>query len=239
MKVPIYKVTYTPRFKRANVYNWGCNFRCRGCSYKLGSPYEPGMPFLAPKRVKEALERLDIERVHFLGGEPTTNPDLPELARFAKKQLGAYTKIGHSNGSIMPPKDIDAISISIKAYTDEIHVDYTGASNADVLANFERVYGLGVEVDASSVLIPGYIDHDEIERIARFIASVDPKIPYHIVGYVPVPGAPWRAPRREEVERSAKAAGRYLSSVTFSSLSPDEFLNLRRIDPRYMSIKVA
>jgi len=221
------------------VYNWGCNFRCKGCSYKLNAPYEPGTPFLDVEQVKEVLGRLDVERVHFLGGEPTTTPNLPELARFAHNELNAYTKIGHSNGSIMPPRYIDAISISIKAYTDSIHVDYTGVSNEKVLNNFVRIYDLGIKLDASSVFIPEYIDCEEIEKIAKFIANIDHRIPYRIIGYVPVPGAPWRGPTQEEVEFAAQTARKHLSNVTFSCLSPDEFLNLRNTDPLYKSIRVA
>jgi len=164
---------------------------------------------------------------------------LPELARFAHNELGAYTKIGHSNGSIMPPRYIDAISISINAYTDAIHIDYTGVSNVEVLKNFVRIYEAGIELDASSVFIPEYIDCEEIEKIADFIANVDPKIPYHIIGYVPVPGSPWRGATREGVERAAQTARKHLSTVTFSCPSLEDFLNLRKTDPRYISVRVA
>jgi len=235
----IHKITYSSRFRRAGVYNWGCNFNCIGCSYKLKPPYQPGTPFLGLEKVKEVLGSLDVERVHFLGGEPTLTPNLAELARFARNELDAYTKIGHSNGSVMPPRDIDAMSISIKAYTDSIHVDYTGVSNVEVLRNFIKIYDLGVELDASSVFIPGYIDCEETEKIARFIADIDPKIPYHSIGYIPVPGAQWRRPTPVEVERVAQTARKHLSEVTFSCLSPDEALNLRGTDPRYRSVRVA
>lgn len=235
----IYKITYSKEFKRASLYNWGCNFNCKGCSYKLKTPYMPKTPFLSAKKVKEILSRLSPEKVHFLGGEPTTNPDLPQLARFCHNELKAYTKIGHSNGSIMPPNDIDAISVSIKAYTNRIHIDYTGVPNNDVLTNFAKIYEMGIKVDASSVFIPEYVDCDEIEKIAKFIADVDPEIPYHIVGYVPVPDAPWRGPTLEEVKCAAQIARKHLSNVTFSCLSHEEFLNLRETDPRYRSVKVA
>lgn len=233
----IYKITYSPEFKRANVYSWGCNFNCKGCSYKLKTSNAP-KTFLSVEKVKETLLRLNLERVHFLGGEPTVNPDLPELVRFCHDELKVYTKIGHSNGSIMPPKDVDAISVSIKAYTDAIHIDYTGFSNSKVLTNFAKIHDIGIKVDASSVLIPEYIDSNEIEKIAKFIASIDPNIPYHIIGYVPVPGAPWRRPTQEEVEHAAQIARKHLSNVTFSCLSPEEFLNLREKDPRYRSVEV-
>jgi len=237
--MPFTKVTYSSRFRRAAVYgDYRCNFRCRGCSYGL-KPSGEAKPLLGVKEVKEVLAGLDVERVHFLGGEPTLNPDLAELARFVHKELGAFTKIGHSNGSILAPAHIDAISVSLKAFDEALHRDYTGVSNAPVLANFETMYRQGIRVDASSVLIPHYVGLDEIERIARFIASLDPEIPYHIIGYVPVPGAPWRGATREEVEEAAEVAGRYLAHVTFSALTVEDFLHLRERDERYRSVRVA
>jgi len=237
--MPFSKVTYSSRFKRAAVYGDGrCNFRCQGCSYRL-KPAEGAGPLLGVEEVKDVLAGLDVERVHFLGGEPTLNPDLAEVARFAHRELGAFTKIGHSNGSIMPPEHIDAISVSIKALDDAKHRAYTGVSNAPVLANFKAMYRRGIRVDASSVFIPGLVGLEEIERIARFIASLDPEIPYHIIGYVPAPDAPWRAPTREEVEEAAEVARRYLAHVTFSALSADDFLHLRERDVRYQSVRVA
>ncbi|HEY66019.1 MAG TPA: radical SAM protein [Caldilineae bacterium] len=239
--MPFSMVTYSRRFKRANIYSDGrCNFRCRGCSYNLNPPTKASGPaLLTVERVKEVLTELDVERVHFLGGEPTLNPDLAEVARFAHKELGLFTKIGHSNGSNMPPDHIDAVSVSIKAFDDALHREYTGVSNAPVLANFKTMYQRGIQVDASSVFIPEFIDLGEIERIVRFIASLDPEIPYHITGYVPVPGAPWRAPTREEVEEAADVARRYLAHVTFSALTQDDLLHLRERDVRYQSVRVA
>ena len=232
---------YSSRFKRAAVYGDGrCNFCCQGCSYNLNLPTKASRPaLLTVERVKEVLTGLDMERVHFLGGEPTLNPDLAEVARFAHEELSLFTKIGHSNGSIMPPEHIDAISVSIKALDDARHRAYTGVSNAPVLANFEAMYRRGIRVDASSVFIPGLVGLEEIERIARFIASLDPEIPYHIIGYVPIPDAPWRAPTKEEVEEAAEVAKRYLAHVTFSALSADDFLHLRERDVRYQSVRVA
>lgn len=38
---------------------------------------------------------------------------------------------------------------------------------------------------ASTLLVPGYIDEEEIRSLARFIASIDPEIPYSLLGYYP------------------------------------------------------
>jgi len=238
--MPFFKITHSRRFKRATLYNYGCNFDCTWCSYKLNgnANTRPGR-FLGMERIKEALRKLDIDRVHFVGGEPTSCPDLPGIAGFAHNDLGVFTKIGHSTGFNMPPDNIDAVSISIKSLSDGIHRKYTGVSNRRVLANFQAMWGKGIAVDASSVLIPGLVEKDEIERIARFVAGIDPGIPYHIIGYVPVPGAPWRKPSPDEVKEAVGLAERHLRNVTSSCLTVDDFLHHRERDERYGSIRVA
>jgi pyruvate-formate lyase-activating enzyme len=76
---------------------------------------------------------------------------------------------------------------------------------------------MGIRIRAESVLIPQLVDKDEIERIARFISSVDPSIPYRIDAYVPVLTAPWRRPQREEVLEAVKEARKYLENVSYIS----------------------
>jgi pyruvate formate lyase activating enzyme len=165
--------------------------------------------------IKATLGSLRPKRVHFLGGEPTTNPLLPQLARFAHEELGAFTKLGHSNGSGRIPDYVDGASFSIKALSPNIHEEYTGFSNEEVLRHFADAYYRGLQVTASSVLIPGIIDTEEIERLAEFVASLDRRIPFHITAYMPVPGAPYFAPTVEEVKRARDISKRYLNMVTF------------------------
>ena len=224
-------------FKRANIYNHGCNFNCTWCSYKLKNGNKP-KKFLNIDQIKKILSNLDIERVHFLGGEPTIYSGLAEIVDFAKNELGIYTKIGHSNGSRMLPQGIDAASISIKTISEKIHIEHTGVSNAPVLRNFAEAYDRGIALDASSVLIPGFIDCDEIEKIAQFIADISPSIPYHIVGYLPVPNSPWREPTPKEVKKAENIAKKYLKNVTSSCLTIEDFFNLNQ-NVQYKSIRVA
>ncbi len=183
------------------------------------------------KRIIEEMKKKSlIKRVHFLGGEPTANPFLEDLLKFCK-ELSLYTCLGHTNGSKVV--DVDEVNISIKAYTEEKHIECTGISNKTILENFIRAYEAGIKIKANSVFIPDFIDHEEIGRIAKFIASIDNTIPYHIIGYIPVPSAPWRKPRFEEVEKAAKIAKNYLKHVTFSC--PDE--NFAK-DERYASFVI-
>lgn len=211
-RMPFCKVTYDPENERAHIYSNTCNFNCRACTYKAKEIEEN---VLKVDEIGRALEGLKLKVVSFLGREPTTNPKLQEMVDLVKSRFNIQTRI-LTNGSNPIPKGIDAASISIKAYSDEIHRDYTGVSNINVLRNFVEAYKSGIEVRASSVFIPGYIDLEEIEKVSKFIADIDPAIPYHIIGFIPFVEVPWRAPTLQEIEEAVRIAQKYLERVTFS-----------------------
>ncbi|MBU0704977.1 MAG: radical SAM protein, partial [Chloroflexi bacterium] len=91
------------------------------------------------------------------------------------------------------------------------------ASNRHTLDNFIRAAARFDErptpppVVASTLLVPGYVDAKEIGRIARFIADLNPAIPYALLGFAPqflLPDLPRTSARHaEEAEAAARAAG--------------------------------
>jgi len=224
-----------------NIHTVGCGLNCKGCIYKLRERenrkrVEAGVTV---ETVEKVLRRLDVRRVHFLGGEPTICPELGPIAEFCHEELGVRTKIGHSAGLKMPPNNIDEMNFTIKAVSDSLHREYTGSSNREILKNFRGVYKRGIHLSANTVLIPGFVDVWEVERIAGFIADIDPGIPLHITGYIPVPGTPWRAPHPEEMEKAKKVAENHLETVTTSLFrSMDEYSRIKSMDPRYGSVRV-
>ncbi len=38
---------------------------------------------------------------------------------------------------------------------------------------------------ASTLIVPGYVEEDEVRPIARFIASISPDIPYSLLAFYP------------------------------------------------------
>ena len=38
---------------------------------------------------------------------------------------------------------------------------------------------------ASTLLVPGYVDEEEVEQIAKFIAEINPAIPYSLLAFYP------------------------------------------------------
>lgn len=236
--MPFYKITYSEQYKRATVHNLGCNFRCVGCAYKLkgGHPKPERIPSL--EEFKRALAGIECERVHFMGGEPTTCADLDELLTFCKQELGLSAGLGHSNGSKLPAAPYDFSNVSFKAFDPEKHQYYTGQPREPIYENFRRAHEQGVAMKGSTVLIPGFCELDEVLRIADFVAGVSSDIPFHIMGYMPVPGAPWRRPTDEEMAEAVEALRQVLPQVTFSHLTSEQGSDIKARDERFRVVQV-
>jgi pyruvate formate lyase activating enzyme len=86
---------------------------------------------------------------------------------------------------------------------------------------------------ASTVFIPDFGGVEQVEKVAAFVASVDPAIPFHILGYIPVPGAPWRRPTDDEMEEAVGVARGHLDRVTFSHFTPEQAKDLTHRDDRF------
>ena len=109
------------------------------------------------------------------------------------------------------------VKFDLKAHDDSLHRALTRASNRQTLENFARAAARFDErptpppVVASTLLVPGYVDAKEVDRIARFIADLNPAIPYALLGFAPqflFPDLPRTSVRHaEEAQSAARAAG--------------------------------
>jgi pyruvate formate lyase activating enzyme len=83
------------------------------------------------------------------------------------------------------------ITFDLKAWNPNLHTALTGVSNERTLENFAqaaRLTQLRPEpplVVASTLLVPGYVDAEEVYAIARYIASFDITIPYVLLAFAP------------------------------------------------------
>jgi pyruvate formate lyase activating enzyme len=113
------------------------------------------------------------------------------------------------------------VKFDLKAHDDCLHRALTGVTNAGTLRNFARAASRFRErpdpplVVASTLLIPDYVDPGEVAEIARFIARLNPGIPYVLLGFGPAflfPDLPRTSERHvAEAVAAARAAG--LTSV--------------------------
>ncbi|MEN3047407.1 MAG: hypothetical protein ABDH63_01305 [Candidatus Caldarchaeales archaeon] len=118
------------------------------------------------------------------------------------------------------------VKFDLKAFTKSVHVALTGMDNEEILRNFELVYDEFYErrrdvpvLGATTLLVPQYVNEREVDQIARFIASLDPEIPYSLLVFHPdfkmndVPVTPER-----QVWECYRAAKRHLRNVNVGNL---------------------
>ncbi len=236
-----HRVTWNEKYRFVTLHNYGCTFRCPFCSYKLKSGPEgiPGLSSPKPERflpvpeLKAALRSVSPLKVFFMGGEPTVAPELPELLEFAKVELGAITRLGHTNGSLLPLPHLDGANIGFKAWREELHQQLTGKPKELIYGNFQKAFEAGLDLAANMIYIPGLVEEEEFEGLTRFLRGLSRRIPFHIMGYIPVPGQPWRQPTAGEMERVTALCRRNLDTVNSSHLSSAEALDLSARDDRF------
>jgi pyruvate formate lyase activating enzyme len=245
--MPFHKITFHPTYRFATVHNYGCTFRCPVCSYKLrsGPDGTPGHAHPKPERfldvetIRQALRRAGPQKVYFMGGEPTVARELPEILAFARNELGARTYLGHTNGSRLPMADLDGANVGLKAWDDAVHLAYTGRPRQPIFDNFAASVDAGLEMKANVVFVPGLVDLDQVEAIAAWLASLNVDIPFHIMGYIPVPGQPYPRPTDDQMATAVAAARSHLPQVAASHLTSEQALDLSARDDRFRVQQIA
>ncbi len=178
------------------VFPFGCTFNCLFCQN-----YEHKNINLAQRvSIEELVRKAEKARcVCYFGGTP--EPQLPFLLETSKKilELDKHIRIcwewnGTGNRKLVDKaaeysyQSNGVIKFDLKAYDENLHMVLTGRSNKTTLSNFEYIaqnYPKRDLLTATTLMIPGYIDAQEVEEIARFIASIDPDIPYSLLAFHP------------------------------------------------------
>lgn len=190
-------------YKNQAVFFHSCTFNCLFCqnwhfrtqSTKRG---EKGPDFI----VNGVDERTAC--ICYFGGDPT--PHLPyainasKLARDKKK--GLILRICWETNGAMNPKLLEkmaelslasggCVKFDLKTWDENLHFALCGVTNNRTLANFKRLTGLFPQrpdppfLIASTLMVPGYVDEQEVGQIAAFIAALNPDIPYSLLAFYP------------------------------------------------------
>jgi len=190
-------------YKNLAVFYQACSFDCLFCQNWHYRKLTSSKDLITASELAEAVDD-NTACICFFGGDPT--PQLPhaiQVSRLAlKRSQGRIFRIcWETNGSMRPALlkqmvelSLDSggcIKFDLKAYTEPIHIALCGVSNNRTLNNFQLVAGYTKIrpspplLIASTLLIPGYIGKEEVGRIAAFISSLDPDIPYALLAFHP------------------------------------------------------
>jgi pyruvate-formate lyase-activating enzyme len=232
----IYHMAYEPSYGSLDIHFYTrCNLKCRACYTRyeledfslLDDPTgqishkpeaEPPQRFLNLDEVKNLLKGLDIKYVILVGTEPALDPALPEVTRMLKEDFGSHIILLTNGIKLTDMTHIDEVILSIKAIDDDIHKDYTGRSNQKVLDNCYRISRMGKKLQIETVLIPGYLGAYDVERVAKYVANINPEIPLRIDAYFSVSGCPWPDATNKEVKKAAELARKYLRHISYLTL---------------------
>ena len=206
------------------VFYEACTFNCISCQnwhFRLKRP-----PGRVSAEQLAAQAHLRTFCVCYFGGDPTPQM-LHALATSRILAEQGVTICWETNGSMDAGLLDQAIELSLqtggcikfdlKAADESLHRALTGVSNRRTLENFARAarhiprrpsHPLLI---ASTLLVPGYVDAQEVSQIAALVAGLDPKIPYALLGFHPhffVPDLPRTSVRHAEAaEAAAREAG--------------------------------
>lgn len=193
-KKPLYH--FLPGSSSYSIATVGCNFRCLHCQNSEISQ----MPKDEKRIVGTEVTPGDlIADVHSTGcssiaytyTEPTIFFEYAyDVGVLAKEKgirnifvtNGYMTKecLGELNGLL------DAANVDIKAFTEDFYKRVCGARLAPVLESIEQMRAMGVWVELTTLVIPGYNDStEELKAIAGWIATTDKAMPWHVSAFHP------------------------------------------------------
>ena len=78
---------------------------------------------------------------------------------------------------------LDLYKVDLKSFDDR-HYHELGGRIGPILESIRRIYEMGLWLEIVTLLIPGFNDDpDELRRLAEFLASVSPDIPWHVTAF--------------------------------------------------------
>jgi len=211
------------------LFYYGCNFDCLFCQNYGHKRVEEGEVFTVEELASWAADGRVRCLCHF-GGSP--EPQMPFAIRLSREVLKERDVMicWEWNGAGKPSTALAAARLSsesgglvkfdLKAYSPTLHRILTGRGPERVWENFSKIYDSCPEVlSATTLMVPYYVDEEEVGEIARFIASFSDDIPYSLLIFHPdyrladLPITP-----RSQVERCYLAAKKHLKRVNIGNI---------------------
>jgi len=198
-----YRNGHETGFKNLAVFFNACTFNCLFCQNWHFREEQRGE---RKRKVEELVDAVSakVSCICYFGGDPT--PQLHFAIKASKLALQQNKErilriCWESNGSMNPALLKGMINLSLqsggcikfdlKAWNETLHKALTGVTNRRTLENFKLVAERIKDrpepplLIASTLLVPGYVDEEEVRNIARFIASINPEIPYTLLAFYP------------------------------------------------------
>jgi pyruvate formate lyase activating enzyme len=238
---PKYACKPGPEFGYANyaVFFYGCNFDCLFCQNASHKNVRASYAVTLSKFKSEVQANPKYSCICYFGGSP--EPQLPFALNASRTILEenpnriiriCFEWNGCGNPRLVRQASELAlisggnIKFDLKCFNETLSLALSGVSNKRAYENFEMIASEFYEkrsdipvLTATTLLVPGYVDASEVEQIARFIAELNPSIPYSLLVFHPqfmmrdLPITPKR-----QVEECYRSAKKYLRKVHIGNI---------------------
>lgn len=231
--VPLYHAY--PGSRSLVIGTAGCNFDCRYCSNAFIAKEDPerwqgAMIRLEPRQLVEAALKLGCQNIVFDVNEPTLS--LPSLAEVSVQARRAGLPMGCLTNAYTTEEATELLAgvfsffnISLKGLSDAFNREFIGIpSAAPVLRNIRRLAETS-HVEVATPVIQS-VNDDELDDIARFIADIDPAIPWHVFRLLPEHQMKEaRYPNIEAVDGALAAARKRLHYLYFHNFVGSDWVD--------------
>ena len=210
---------------------YGCNMRCAFCqnaSIAQVGAEEVAWREITPEEVVDAAIGLRDRRcigVAYTYNEPLVTWEfVRDTARLAHEAglVNVLVSNGMASQAVLAEIAplIDAANIDLKCFTEEGYRSLGG----DLPTVRQTIRTLaeqpGCHLEVTTLVVPGFSDDDaQVENMARWLASLDPSIPYHLTRFFPQHRMLDVAPTpRATLNRLAGIAQRHLATVLLGNV---------------------
>ncbi len=229
-------------FYNLAVFYGACSYDCLYCqNWHYRNLTVKRKPVISAEALASKAFEANVSCICFFGGDPS--PQMPhslETSRLALEKAEGEKRIlrvcWETNGYMNPKmaekaaeyalKSGGNIKFDIKAYSEELAIALCGVSNKPTLENFhllgEKYYHKRPELPlltASTLLVPGYVDAQEVEAIAKFISQISPEIPYTLLAVYPCYVMnDLQTTSRKQAYECQRAAQKYLKNTRIGNI---------------------
>ena len=153
---------------------------------------------LSPEQIVLSVQGYGPARniVSFTGGDIVCCPEFyAEAAEKIKDLCGNKLHVLiETNGFGLTPENleilasagVDSFWLDIKAYDEDTYRRLCGTTNKHILELPSLILDYGFVLEVLVLYIPGWVETDQIVKIAKIVYEADPKIPFTILAFFPI-----------------------------------------------------
>ncbi len=184
---------FLPGSRAFSIATVGCNFRCKFCqNWDISQPDRITGYDVPPDAVVQLALRYESQVIAYTYTEPTIFYEYAyDTARIAHQH--GLKNVFVTNGYItrealeaIAPY-LDGANIDIKGYNRDFYLRYIGAKLEKVLDTVRAYKELGIWLEITTLIVPGFNDSDKsLRSVAQFIHDeLGPDTPWHISRFFP------------------------------------------------------